>query len=178
MPAAYPPSPRPRLQLGPVTEAFSGQISRAFWFLAISELPASSSPGPTDDWTAWPWPWEEAGSSGRGRIWRNHLQEGSCSALSQRGWDKGGPHMCMGPTEGQVWAVCGWRLHHLPGSSSHCGLDCDLGREEIAASSHPLGAGRRRGWARAVRGELALLLLVLSAWSHLLKTPTSLRASV
>ncbi|TKC43681.1 hypothetical protein EI555_003763, partial [Monodon monoceros] len=47
------------------------------------------SGGPIDDWTAGPWPREEAGSSGCGRIRRNHLQEGSCSALRRRGWDEG-----------------------------------------------------------------------------------------
>lgn len=73
---------------------FLARISRAFWSLANSELPASSSPGPADDWTARSWPREEAGSSGCRCIWRNHLQEGSCSALSQWGWDKEGPPTC------------------------------------------------------------------------------------
>lgn len=48
-------------------------------------LPASSSPGPVDDWTAGSWPREEVGSSGRGRLWRDHLQEGSPLPLAGGG---------------------------------------------------------------------------------------------
>lgn len=74
-------------------------------------LPASSSPGPVDDWTAGPRPREEVGSSGRGRIWRNHLQEGSSSALGWLGWGKveKGSQPSGAPTQGRAGCVptCG-----------------------------------------------------------------------
>lgn len=59
--------------------------------LADLTLPVSPLLGPANDRTAGPRPREEAGPSGRGRLRRDHLQEGRCPASSQPGRGEGRP---------------------------------------------------------------------------------------
>lgn len=114
MPAAYPPSPRPRLQLGfPEHSGFSPILN---FFLPLPQVPLmTGQPGPGHG--------KKLGHRGVDASGETTYKKVPALPSVNGGGTRGPRHMCTEPTEGQVWAVCGWRLHHLPGSSSHCGLD-------------------------------------------------------
>lgn len=125
-PPARPTRPSPGLLLGTVTKLLSCQGFCQCYGLGGSSLltlmlPVFFPPGPDDDRTARPWSWEEAGPSGCGRVWRNHLQKGFSSALSWLGQSEGGFQQCQDPSDPHAHAQCppkagggpAWSLPHV-----------------------------------------------------------------